>query len=288
MITKGEDLLEMPFRCRKIFRYVFDDDSGNVLLFSVIVLLFLVFVVSVISLSVSNRVRVVRKNTDNSQAMTEVMRYSKNTENAVQQILNECDELARYYVSRRYYVKNDTAYGATGSNEKLDKYLKGLISTSFQMQLKSEMDSSSGMDSANCTRVVFTYLVIVRSSAISPVPELKSIPQAIDSVAATDANLAVNSKSVNTLERISDTNPSLTDILNAVQADKAFLEIGYDLSYRTAGILKNTDSINSSSIYRISSYPYAISGIDILKPGEEDLKTILDLQKHQIHNNMTY
>lgn len=286
LFCKGEDLLEMPLRCKKIFKYVREDDSGNVLLFSVIVLLFLVFVVSVISLSVSNRVRVVRKNVDNSQAVAEVMRYSKKSENAIQQILNQCDELARYYVSRRYYMKNDTDFNGTGSNAELDEYLKKLISTNFQMELKANMSTTTGMSSIECTKVVFAYLVIARTTEISPAPDLDSIPLAIDKVK--EGRLSIQSKSIDTLESISKSNPSLITILNAVKANKAFLEIEFELSYNTNNILKNTDSINISSKYHISSYSYAIAGIDILKPSVGELKLILDTQKHQIHNKMTY
>lgn len=236
---------------------------------------------SVVSLAVTNRLRVVRKVTDNNQLMADVMLRNQNVENSLQQIINESDELARYYVSRRYYVRNDTLYSQTGSIERLDSYLSGLITTNFQMQVKSEM-STSTITSTDCVKVVFVYLVIRRISNPSLVPALKSIPEMIDG--NQDAILSVISKTMTVKNGISESTPTFIQILDTVKLNKPFLEIKMHLSYDTSALHINTTSVDSSLEYFVYTFPYASSGIDIIKPGDEDLKKILENKVNKISN----
>lgn len=268
---------------QKIYKDFCKNESGNVLLFSVVVLLFLVFVISVLSLSVVNRMRVVRKESDNNQITAVMKQYNQSVENSIQQIINENDELARYYVSRRYYLSDTTSFSQNGSNVKLDNYLSNLISTAFQLQIKTAMSNTS-ISSVDCAKTVFAYLMLRRSSATSLPTELKSIPAAIN--ANHDSKLSVVSITINALNGISETNPSFSQITNAIKSNKDVMDIECELSYNTSNLLSNTQSMNSNLEYHVRAYPYTLSGIDIVKPGKDDLKNALIPLKYKIRTVM--
>lgn len=270
-------------KVQKICKYFCNNESGNVLLFSVVVLLFLVFVISVLSLSVVNRVRVVRKESDNNQITAVMKQYNQSVENSIQQIINENDELARYYVSRRYYLRENTSFSQDGSNKNLDKYLTDLISTDFQLQIKTKM-SNTPISSADCTKTVFAYLMVRRSSASSLPTELKSIPAAIDE--NHDSKLSIVSKTIKILNGISATNPSFSQIVDAVKNNKEIMDIECEISYNTSSLLSNTQSMNSKLQYHVRAYPYTLSGIDVVKPGKDELKNTLIPLKYQIRTVM--
>lgn len=271
-------------KVQKIYKSFCKNESGNVLLFSVVVLLFLVFVISVLSLSVVNRVRVVRKESDNNQVTAVMKQYNQSVENSIQQIINESDELARYYVSQRYYQRDNTSFTQNGNNKSLDQYLSDLISTDFQMQIKTQM-SKTPISSTDCAKAVFAYLMIRRNNAGSSLPtELKSIPAAIEE--NHDSKLSVTSKTIKTLNGISETTPSFSQIMDAVQNNKVFMDIECELSYNTSALLSNTQSMNSNLQYQVRAYPYTLSGIDVVKPGKDELKTTLIPIKYQIRTMM--
>lgn len=272
-------------KVQKIYESFCNNESGNVLLFSVIVLLFLVFVISVLSLTVVNRVRVVRKENDNSQVTAVMKQYNQSVENSIQQIINESDELARYYVSQRYYLRDNTSFTQGSNNKNLDKYLSDLISTDFQMQIKAQM-SKTPISSTDCAKTVFAYLMIRRSSGSSLPTELKSIPAAIDE--NRDSKLTVISKTIKILNGISETTPSFSQIVAAVKNNKVFMDIKCELSYNTLNQLANTQSMNSSLQYQVQAYPYTLSGIDVVKPGKDELKHTLIPIKYQIRTVMKH
>lgn len=271
-------------RAQKKVQLLYRDESGNVLLFSVIVLMFLIFVISVVSLSVSNRVRTARKETDHNQVTAQVIQKAQDIENSIQQIVNECDELSRYYISRRYYNRDDTAFSQTGSNSSLNHYLSSLITTEFQMQIRNKMQNGI-IDTTECAKILFAYLIIRRSSDPSLLPELKSVSEAIDDYRS--SSLSIDEKQLQTINGVTMINPSFDSIMNTIRNGDSFMKISYKLSIISPATYVRVDRMEYQISYELSSFEYLSSGINILKPQQEEIAEVLESQKHQLITVMT-
>lgn len=139
------------------------NEDGNVLLFAILILLFLVFMTSIISGAVINRATIAREIADSNKATANLEQGNIGVESAIEEMNYQNDELARYYVSMNYYTKGTNSFNGVGGNASLDSYLNGLISNTFQREVKQAMQGPTP-NVEKCASVIFTYLTLRRGS----------------------------------------------------------------------------------------------------------------------------
>lgn len=244
----------------------FLDESGNVLLFTAVMLFFLILVTSTITLSVANRITLARTNADLNQEMSIAEQKTSSIESAVYEVMNQNDELTRYYIGMRYYRLPSTNF--SGNNADLDTYLKELIDPAFQLQISTKMldvPMNSASEIEECADVLFAYLMIQRCQNTLSTATLSTIAQVIDRTDASDTQLQVNSLSIGYLDGISLTS-SYDEIKSVVTANKAFVKISYQTKYLMSSSALSAYNIDVAYEIRPYSYTYAID--NVIKPDE--------------------
>lgn len=250
------------------------DERGNVLLFTIVCMLFLVFICTMLSVSIVNRVSIIRKVSDSNQLSSQADQKNAHIENSIAEILNQNDEMARYYVSQRFFENDDTNF--QGKNADLDLYLKGLIQPLFQAQIRyKNLNGSLGIN--DLTNVLFAYLSVVRVSNNDVNTEpLLTYSEKIRKVDANDNSLSISSIQINA-NGLNSSNPTFDEIERVVKGadgSNILVTLHYNTSYSTPDS-KNLKDIITYTKFNILPYAYKVSGatgIDIIQPTANELK----------------
>lgn len=252
-----------------------DNESGNVLLFTIVCMLFLVFVSTMLSVSIANRVSLVRKISDSNQLITQAEQRNAFIENGITELLNQNDELARYYVSQRFYENHDTNF--SGTSAVLDGYLKNVIQPLFQAEVKTRnLVNVSDMD--QLTNIVFVYLTVMRvNSAPVGASALQSYSEKInkidtDDVLLSTSNIRTSSAYINT------SNPGYDEIVSVINASNELLSLEFNVAYKTSSS-KNLLEIKTHFKYQMLPYKYKLNGDNVVQPTSNSLK------KDVLHNS---
>ncbi|MEG0576375.1 MAG: hypothetical protein RR500_00775 [Bacilli bacterium] len=258
-----------------------ENEDGDVLLFAIIILLFLIFMTSVISGAVISRANIAREITDSNKLVSQLEHGNSIIEGAIQEIVYQNDELARYYISQNYYTKTDTSFGSgkTDTNATLDTYLKGLVSLDFQKEIKAK----GGRNLEEIASVMFMYLTLVRGDSD------RSIILNYNTV-----NIGIKKYLEDSIKSVPDLNYKVSiDEIKPSIADRTYREI---VSYaRNAEIMKisytgdlstTTDKIarqGTNVVGSINSLEYRIGadGKTIEKPETQLLKGAYRISKYQ-------
>lgn len=210
----------------------------------------------------------VRKVSDSNQLITQADQKNASIENGFSEILHQNDELARYYVSQRFYQNDDTNY--KGDNDDLDRYLKGLMSSAFQGQVR--LDTVSGSPNLEqLTDIMFTYFTVRRiNSASASSSELMSYRERLNMMDTADTELII-ANVVMQAASINASDPQYNEIRNVVTNDSEIVNISFDVTYDTS-FSSNLKEITTRIKYSLAPYSYSLNGSDIVEPGVNELK----------------
>ena len=125
-------------------KYDLANEEGSVLAFSVVMLTVMIFLVTVISLTIVNRIAVARRVSENSRETSEVENLNASLEKTIKGIVLQTDELTRYYLVQGYYEKSDITGFNSGVKSEFDASLQKLIDNGFQSRIHQEYQSALG------------------------------------------------------------------------------------------------------------------------------------------------
>lgn len=259
---------------------VIKNEDGSVLLFSIVILFLLVVITTTIGLVVVNRANVVKATADKNTLLTYSEQYLLGSENALRENIFQNDELARYYISMKYYDKANVNFSTSvvyGGDPRLDAYLRNLITPTFQTSLYNSRTSVTNDDMLN---TVFAYITIRRINRDFPgiSTPLPSIENALIYSQSSDGKYKLNQSLINiktdyiesgvTNQRDPRDFMSLSDYVNG---DGKLVNATYRGVHDTSAESTDLASISGDVVITVNPLKYEIIGDVITVPTLEEI-----------------